>query len=318
MKMLDLFSGIGGFSLAASWSGIETVAFCEKDKFCRQVLKKHWPDVPAFYDIRRLNAKKVNERYGPIDIIAGGVPCQPASQAGQRKGNQDDRWLWQDAFRITREIRPTWCIFENVYGLLTLDEGVAFENLLLELESIGYETQAFIIPACAVNAPHRRERVWIVANTTQRGVRCRGAQREARQPSCFGENVANTKINNAGRLPKREEAEKPRFTFGSQDVCNSTKPGFSDRTSSEMGKKGSIKKPERSNRGAVESRMGRLVDGIPTRLDGHWNSEPEEIPRTAKGIENRVSRLKALGNAIVPQVAYRLFKKIMEVERMES
>jgi len=289
MKMLDLFSGIGGFSLAASWSGIETVAFCEKDKFCRQVLKKHWPDVPAFYDIRRLNAKKVNERYGPIDIIAGGVPCQPASQAGKRKGNKDDRWLWKDAFRITREIRPTWCIFENVYGLLTLDEGLAFENLLLELESIGYETQAFIIPACAVNAPHRRDRVWIVANTTQRGIRCRGAQRESRQSSCCG-----------------------------QDVCNSTKSGFSDRTSSEMGKQGSIKKPERSNRWAVESRMGRLVDGIPTRLDGHWNSEPEEIPRTAKGIENRVSRLKALGNAIVPQVAYRLFKKIMEVERMES
>jgi len=164
MKMLDLFSGIGGFSLAASWSGIETVAFCEKDKFCRQVLKKHWPDVPAFYDARRVNGEKINKRYGPIDIIAGGPPCQPASNAGKRKGNQDDRWLWKDAFRIVREIKPAWCIFENVYGLLTLDEGLAFENLLLELESIGYETQAFIIPACAVNAPHRRDRVWIVAN----------------------------------------------------------------------------------------------------------------------------------------------------------
>jgi len=248
MKMLDLFSGIGGFSLAASWSGIETVAFCEKDKFCRKVLKKHWPDVPAFYDVRRLNAKKVNERYGPIDIITGGVPCQPASQAGKRQGNKDDRWLWKDAFRITREIMPTWCIFENVYGLLTLDEGLAFENLLLELESIGYETQAFIISACSVNAPHQRERVWIVANNYRQGLQ-RPAQEKQRGLQSPFEKYAWSPVNGI-------------FT-------------------------------EKKTGREIKPTLGRDIPRLPRRVD----------------------RIKALGNAIVPQVAYEIFKSIIEIEK---
>jgi DNA (cytosine-5)-methyltransferase 1 len=169
MKHLDLFSGIGGFALAARWVGIETVQFVEIDPFCRKVLEKNFKGVPIHDDIKTFHAIKrnINEQ---IFLLTAGTPCQPASCAGKRKGTQDDRWLWGETFRVIAEARPEWCILENVRGLLSLEGGVVFENLLLELEALGYETRTFCLPACAVNAPHRRDRVWIVGNRTEPGL----------------------------------------------------------------------------------------------------------------------------------------------------
>jgi len=165
VRMLSLFTGIGGFDCAAQrvWGEGTTVAFCEIDPFCQQVLKKHWPGVPIFSDIRELGREQL-EQLGPIDIITGGFPCQPFSHAGQRRGTEDDRHLWPEMLRVIRLVKPRWVLGENVSGLLSLEGGVVFENCLSDLEAEGYSVQAFIIPACAVNAPHRRDRVWIVAN----------------------------------------------------------------------------------------------------------------------------------------------------------
>jgi DNA (cytosine-5)-methyltransferase 1 len=158
VKHLDLFSGIGGFALACRMvGGIETVGFCERDNYCQRVLAKHWPDVPICNDIHEM---KGNE-YGPIDLITGGYPCQPFSYAGERRGNEDDRALWPQMLRVISEARPRWVLGENVPGIITL----ALDGVLSELESIGYACGATVLPACAVNAWHRRDRVWIIAHS---------------------------------------------------------------------------------------------------------------------------------------------------------
>ncbi len=162
MNHLDLFSGIGGFSLALEKVGFKTVAFCEKDPYCKLLLQKHWKGVTIHDDIKKLEAKDIKE---PIDILTGGFPCQPYSVAGKQKGTGDDRYLWPDMFRIIKEVKPTWIIAENVRGIINIQDGVVFETVCTDLESEGYEVQAFIIPAAGVGAPHKRERVWIVANS---------------------------------------------------------------------------------------------------------------------------------------------------------
>jgi DNA (cytosine-5)-methyltransferase 1 len=162
---IDLFSGIGGFALACKWNGIKTVQFVEIDKFCQKVLNKNFPGVPIHDDIKTF--KYTGAR--PF-ILTGGVPCQPVSHAGKRRGTEDDRWLWGESFRVFFESKAEWGIFENVVGLLTIEHGLVFSKLLLNLENKGYSTQTYIIPACAVGAPHRRDRVWIVANANSDGM----------------------------------------------------------------------------------------------------------------------------------------------------
>jgi len=158
---LDLFSGIGGFALAARWAGFETVAFCEQDRFCQRVLERHWPGVPCVDDVHDLDG---GDHKG-VTLLTGGFPCQPFSQAGKRRGEEDDRAIWPQMARVISEARPTWVLGENVAGLVS----VGLDAMLSDLEGMGYATQTFIIPACALNAPHRRDRVWIVAYSDGRG-----------------------------------------------------------------------------------------------------------------------------------------------------
>lgn len=168
LKVLDLFSGIGGFSLGLERiGGFETIAFCEIEPFPRKVLQKHWPDVPIFEDVRTLHATDLPRA---VDVICGGYPCQPFSLAGKRQGAEDDRHLWPEIDRLLREFsstgkKPSWCVFENVAGHINM----GLDSVLADLEGQGYTAWPLVIPACAVDAPHRRDRVWIVAHAENIG-----------------------------------------------------------------------------------------------------------------------------------------------------
>ena len=162
MKHGSLFSGIGGFDFAAEWMGWENVFHCEIAEFPRKILKYHFPKSICYEDIKKTDFTK---HRGEIDIISGGFPCQPYSNAGKRKGKEDDRHLWPEMLRVIREVQPRFVVGENVSGLLTWNNGMVFHEIITDLENEGYETQAFLIPACATNAPHRRDRIWFVAHS---------------------------------------------------------------------------------------------------------------------------------------------------------
>lgn len=172
MTHLSLFSGIGGLDLAAEMAGIETVAQCEWAEYQTKVLERHWPDVPRWRDIRALTKESFYERTGlrTVDVVSGGFPCQPFSVAGKRQGEADDRYLWPEMLRVIRELKPTWVLGENVPGIVNL----ALDQVLSDLEGIGYTTQAFIIPACGVDAPHKRERCAILAYSVNGSSALRG------------------------------------------------------------------------------------------------------------------------------------------------
>lgn len=167
MNVLDLFSGIGGFSLGLERAGMTTVAFCEIEPFCQKVLRKHWPGVPIYEDVRTLTAERLRtDGIDRVDLICGGFPCQPFSSAGEQRGKEDDRHLWPEMFRLVQECQPAWVIGENVAGFV----GMALDEMLLDLETAGYEVQPFIIPVGAINADHRRDRVWILAHCQSIGL----------------------------------------------------------------------------------------------------------------------------------------------------
>jgi len=169
LQILDLFSGIGGFSLGFDRASMQTAAFCEIDPFCRQVLKRHWPTTPIYDDIRQLNQRRLqHDGITSIDIICGGYPCQPFSVAGKQRGEADPRHLWPEMYRLIREIRPRWVVCENVGGHVEC----GLDSVLSDLDAANYASWAFVIPACAVGAPHRRDRVWIIAHAA--GVRLQG------------------------------------------------------------------------------------------------------------------------------------------------
>lgn len=174
MKVLSLFSGIGGLDLGLERAGMTITAMCEADQKCRQVLRKHWPSVPIFHDIRNLKGQDLDEK---PDLICGGYPCQPFSQAGLRKGANDDRYLWPEMLRVIDETRPAWVVGENVVGHVNL----GLDQVLYDLENLGYGATVFVIPACAVDARHRRERVWIVANSASWDDRICDAPENVRQ-----------------------------------------------------------------------------------------------------------------------------------------
>jgi len=265
LRVLDLFSGIGGFSLGLERTGgFETAAFCEFAEFPRKVLAKHWPNVPIFEDVRTLKGTDID---GPIDVICGGYPCQPFSTAGQRRGEKDDRHLWPEFNRLVAELRPSWVIGENVAGHISM----GLDDVLSDLEGQGYAARTFVIPACAVDAPHRRDRVWIVADADNERPQGRS---EARNAGSFG--------SGGSQLAKRRSDD--------QGPARSAEPG-----------------------------MGRMVDGISPRLDGHcrWLDEPD-TPRVAKGVKDRANRLKALGNAVVPQIPEIIGHAILQAEEMEQ
>ncbi|GIO18127.1 hypothetical protein J18TS1_12270 [Oceanobacillus oncorhynchi subsp. incaldanensis] len=305
MKSIELFAGIGGISLAAEWAGIETVAFCEREPFCQKILSKHWSDVPIFDDVKTLNKQTLIDGgvdVGTIDIISGGFPCQPYSIAGKRRGTEDDRDLWPEMFRIIEEIRPTWVVGENVANFVNME----LDRTISDLESIGYTGGAFVIPAASVGAKHKRERTFIVAYSNDsrcvhRQVEKQPAERREhaqREPVASSANVANT---SSIRLQKeRSELKTTGIARDSENVSDSSGTRLSG--SKDAGKT----KRERENDNEQSSRCHPGRD--------YWAIEPD-VGRVANGIPKRVDRIKGLGNAVVPQQIYPIFKAIVEIEK---
>jgi DNA (cytosine-5)-methyltransferase 1 len=158
LKLLDLFSGIGGFSYGLEQTqGFETIAFCEKDAFCQKVLKKHWNNIPIYDDIKNLDARKIK-----ADIVTFGIPCQPFSVAGKRKGSSDERWLWTETLRVVAETKCRWCILENVDGIINIEEGQVLQQVLKDLEEKNFESRCFVLPTSGFGAPHQRKRIFVI------------------------------------------------------------------------------------------------------------------------------------------------------------
>jgi DNA (cytosine-5)-methyltransferase 1 len=268
---IDLFSGIGGFALAVDtvWLNVEHI-FCDNNGFCQQVIKRHWPGSYIYGDIREFTASAESTRLGGIYetktnsestrqevfLLTGGFPCQPFSQAGKRESKEDDRYLWPEMFRVIREFRPTWIIAENVGGLLTIEQGMVFEQVCVDLETEGYEVQPLIIPACAVNAPHRRDRIWFIAHTHKsdgyasnaESKRCDEERKYTSRPEkrSSGHNKQHvTNSNNRGQKIQEQQAA------GDQQ-CDRETPSNTERS-------GQLRKKEYENN-AKNSNGGRGYD----------------------------------------------------------
>lgn len=273
---LDLFSGIGGFALAAGWAGFETVGFCDNEPYAQAVLKKHWPNVPIHGDIKALDGKA----YRGVTLLTGGFPCQPFSCAGKQRGKDDDRYLWPQMLRVIQEARPAWIVGENVVGII----GLALEQVCSDLEACGYEVEPIIIPACGVDAPHRRNRVWIVAHSKCQ--RLEGLD-STKLSKCDSEwKTTNTRTNSS---------------YMADTLCH--------------GRKG-LRQQVGDSCKNVEGRQDTEIYGIPSFVRDPANEQSDSqsfVGRVGDGIPHRTHRLKGLGNAIVPQVAYQIIKGIREL-----
>jgi len=323
LKHLDLFSGIGGFSLGLESAGlVETVAFCDYEKFCQQVLKKHWPQVPIYGDVKELTHERLKaDGINHIDIITGGYPCQPFSVAGSQKGEQDPRHVWPEMFRLIQELRPSFVIGENVSGHIKLGLDTVLENL----ESEGYTARTFSISAASIGANHKRERVWTLAYSNDKGIRARFGRsnydyekkgrgwsfdRGRSESDDDWSDSATTKTEaldvadspgKGGREPGHFDKEK-RNTESSATQSQSSSSDVADTNS---------KRRRLWETGSEDAEdVGQSSRGQETL--GWWDVEPD-VGRVGHGIPQRVDRLKGLGNAVVPQIPFLIGLTIREM-----
>ena len=336
----SLFSGIGGFDLAAEWMGWQNLFHCEINEFCTIILNYHFPNAEHYTDITKTDFSKWR---GHIDVLSGGFPCQPFSVAGQRKGADDDRYLWPEMLRAIREIKPTWVIGENVGGIITMvqpgkkielgcstslfgedykDEEIhqqfVVETVCTDLEREGYSVQPILVPACAVGAPHRRDRVWFIANRTDAGVEAVQCSRKDRVSTAGA--ITNTESQQSERYRPEQSTNgsTEQRELGRSDCTASSKRSDTDTYSNGLQTRNDIATQEREIKGKggikplhsikdwrmfpTQSPVCRGNDGLPFDVDdlaisfAQWRKES----------------VKAYGNAIVPQVAYEIFKAIQE------
>ena len=284
MRHGSLFSGIGGFDLASEWMGWENIFQVEWDSFCQKVLAKNFPNVKRYGDIKEFDGTKYR---GLIDIISGGFPCQPFSVAGKRKGEKDDRFLWPEMLRVIGEIEPLFIIGENVANLLSMENGKIFDRILADLENKGYKTEQYIIPACSVGAWHRRDRIWIIAHSVN------GKHRINKVP--------DRKENEIQKLDR--EAICSRMPFRTTSINSNNR---SQRTKREQPKE--VQELEGFQRGKDQ------------RIYADWERRPDLFTpilcRSYDGLPFGMDRVKGLGNAIVPQVVYQIFKAIEQIQTL--
>jgi len=313
MKVLDLFSGIGGFSLGLERAGMETVAFCEIEDYPVSILNKHWPDIPVHRDIRKLDGR---QSYNKIDLLCGGFPCQPYSIAGKQKGKEDDRHLWPEMLRIVKEVRPTWFIGENVAGFINM----ALDDVLFNLEAEGYASQPFVIPACAVGGIHRRDRVWIIAYANsdingqqyqhEKSSQSNNSKTEVCgvSPHAKFDGFSPTPIAGSQQEIIRRSSERKNQAVEFKGVCTSSNVADPLRSRLEGFARNEQEQGERQNQAGSAS---------PTSFSRDWQPigfpvEPA-IRHRDDGFSDNVARLKALGNAVVPQIVEQIGRAIIKV-----
>jgi DNA (cytosine-5)-methyltransferase 1 len=310
MKVISLFSGIGGFELAAQWMGWTPVVSCEINDFGNKVLSHYWPEAYHHRDVKTLTYEKINkevsERFGKDwkadgTILVGGFPCQPYSSAGLRKGKEDDRHLWPEMLRVIKETSPDWIVGENVRGILNWNGGLVFREVIADMEAEGYEVAAFLLPACSVNAPHKRDRVWFVAHANR---------------------------SDDGRKPRendREEVEEriqERKSFIPDKIFIAADPDNKGCEGSEQ-----HRTPDEGNGTCKPCRAASKPDSPCSPQIPTWDTFPNESPILSgddglpSGLDGitfpkwRNESIKAFGNAVVPQLVLQIFKAI---ERYES
>nr|DAG12607.1 MAG TPA: Cytosine specific methyltransferase [Caudoviricetes sp.] len=272
----SLFSGIGGFDLAAEWAGWTNSFNCEIDPFCRRILKYHFPNAEQYADIRTTDFTIWR---GRIDVLTGGFPCQPFSLAGKRKGTEDERYLWPEMLRVIRTVRPRWIVGENVFGIVNWSEGMVFDEVCSDLEAAGYAVQPYIIPACGVGAPHRRDRCWFVAYCADSGFE---AMRE--RTDCAD---ADRVVTDSYGKRRNEQLAAGVASETEKRACQRDRKTFARTTFESF---------------PSQSPLCCRDDVFPNGLDGIT------FPRWVR------ESIKAYGNAIVPQVALQIFETINEYE----
>ena len=286
----SLFSGIGGFDLAAEWMGWDNKFHCEWNPFGQKILNYYWPNATSYDDITKTDFNVWRDK---IDILTGGFPCQPYSQAGKRKGTEDDRHLWPEMLRAIREIRPRWVVGENVSGLLNWSKGMVLDEIKADLEAAGFEVfPPLVLPACSVNAPHRRDRVWIVAHSKvnglegHRGHRKVGGIKRNQRSVCVNERDSEQTINNSiGIRRTSDDIHTGPVTKGEK--------GWEHGTASSA-----------SNWTAWPTQPPICIgnDGLPAELAGFTISEWKQ------------ESIKSMGNSVVPQLVHQIFKTIEQYE----
>lgn len=302
MTHASLFSGIGGFDLAAEWMGWENIFHCEWNPFGQKVLAHHFPNSKSYNDITKTD---FTLHAGQIDILTGGFPCQPYSQAGKRLGKADERHLFPHMLRCVKEVKPKWVIGENVRGLVNWNGGMVFHEVCDDLEREGYEVQSFLIPAAGVNAPHQRQRIWFVAYCKDFGCKPTKTTNEWEEHIQNDRNGIRTIFESNGEIRNVTNTKCVGLEFSKE------KRNFSKSTGKTQSKRSEFAKPIKTNGSEYESKWVNFPtqspicggnDGIPKGLDNitfsKWRNES----------------IKAYGNAIVPQVAYEIFKAIQSFE----
>jgi len=341
----SLFSGIGGFDLAAEWAGWTNAFHCEWADFPRKVLKHYWPNSESYGDIKETDFSKWR---GIVDVVSGGFPCQPYSMAGKRLGKEDDRHLWPEMLRAIREIQPSWVVGENVRGFLNWSGGLVFDEVQADLEAAGYEVIPFLLPACGIGAPHRRDRIWFVAysesNRNRGGLQRMASENESqREPKEHGQNdlqpgndgqisvIANANSNGHELRGFREdrptESESPCIKEERERLWTN------DRGTGEQGHAADTSNERLQGRqfnGTLDTQRQDRREQSPRPVTefhqvGNWQNFPTQspvcsgddgLPAELDGItfsKWRNESIKAYGNAIVPQVAFQIFKAIEEL-----
>lgn len=287
IRHLDLFSGIGGFALAVRWLGGESVGFCEIDPWCRRILAKNFPGVPIHDDIQTLTGDAL-ARFEHVDLVTGGYPCQPFSVAGNRRGKEDDRYLWPAMAAVIGEARPTYVLVENSPNIRTM----VLDDMCDDLEDLGYAVRACVVPACAVGALHQRDRMWTLAHIDGEG---------EQQPAG---GLAEERVGAGDGPSAAADAHGRRRRPGQRDL-QAREPGAPDDPASP---------PADAYGGRCVAPTDEVRPGRHTAVHGlGWPTRPGLL-RRVHGVPRRVDRVRGLGNAIVPQVAYELLRVMIGSE----
>jgi DNA (cytosine-5)-methyltransferase 1 len=297
----SLFHGIGGFALAARWCGIPTIWECEIDEYCHKLSKQNFPEIKTRYrNIRSMLDEET--KIDPVSIISGGFPCQPFSAAGKRGGQEDDRYLWPETIEVIKKVRPPWVILENVPGIINM----ALPAVLADLENAGYQHETFIVPALSVGAYHRRDRIWIIAHSdSDRKKRDKSENWKRSGAMENSSNFTNADSRKRSQRGVHNGMGGQQQSIQGKDISDTVRGGHSQPTHT-----GRISRKIEGKPGE----KGIEYDGIHAAPRIQWPTQPPICGRT-NGVSDRMDRIKALGNAIVPQIALEIFRTIQEVEK---